>query len=440
MHLFHPDDLELVHQHLGSVCAVQPNHESTQVFSIQYRFKHADGHWIWCLSQDSIYEYDHQGAPATMIGSFIDISALKRQEAAVMQLSRQYEHTFSSAPVGIAHTSLTGKVLKVNPQLCSILESKAIDITNRYITDFFYVYEQNTDIASKLVLGINNSVTKNFEQRLISDNGRISWTKIQLSIVPEDIEPSYVIWIIDDITERKEIEQQLESSNASLERFAYSASHDLQEPLRKISMFTDIIAEKLADQVDSQTQYELERVTDAAKRMRDMITALMELSRLSSSYLSYETTSFSAISEIALENIAPLVQESGLQVTIKQDADLLVDVSAFCHVVQNLYTNSIRHCQNSVTPQVSVSCRQSNGNLVIRVCDNGMGIPEPYLKRIFEPFKRFNGIDSSGQGIGLAICSRIIERHGGRIKAEKQSPGSGACFVIELPMHPQREL
>jgi signal transduction histidine kinase/ligand-binding sensor domain-containing protein len=231
---------------------------------------------------------------------------------------------------------------------------------------------------------------------------------------------------------------RLERSNGELEYFAYIASHDLQEPLRKIQAFSDRVTRQYAVQLDDQGRDYLGRMSSAAARMQLLIDALLSLSRVSSRKMTSEPVDLLPLVREVVGDLEVRIQSTGGRVELGDLPQASGDAVQLRQLFQNLVGNALKFHRDGELPVVRVSAtRGDDGMLEIRVQDNGIGFEEKDAERIFLPFQRLHGRSQyEGTGIGLAICQKIVERHGGTIRAES-SPGVGTSFVLTLPTHDQ---
>jgi PAS domain S-box-containing protein len=241
--------------------------------------------------------------------------------------------------------------------------------------------------------------------------------------------------ILTDITELKRTQLRLEQSNRELESFAYVASHDLQEPLRKIQTFGERLA-RTATSLSPEAQDYLTRMQGAATRMRQLIDDLLAFSRVSAKGQPFKQVDLSAIAREVLEDLEATIEQTGAEVSLGQLPSFDADPTQMRQLLQNLVGNALKFRREGVTPSVSIGARVdaqgSRCELVVR--DNGIGFEEKYRERIFNVFQRLHGRSQyEGTGIGLAICRKIAERHGGNIEA-RSTPGVGTAFHITLPM------
>jgi PAS domain S-box-containing protein len=245
-----------------------------------------------------------------------------------------------------------------------------------------------------------------------------------------------VFW---DITERKQTEArlqrlfvELERSNKELELFAYVASHDLQEPLRMVSSYTQLLERRYSDKLDDDAREFIAYAVDGASRMQRLINDLLEFSRVSTRGRPVELTDVAQVLGIVRANLSVAVEEAGALVTNAQMPVILADSGQIGQVLQNLVGNAIKF-RNGTRPHVHVDAVENLDDWKFSVHDDGIGIEAEYFDRIFVIFQRLHSKgDYPGTGIGLALCKRIVERHGGKIWVESQ-PHAGSTFYFTIP-------
>jgi len=243
-----------------------------------------------------------------------------------------------------------------------------------------------------------------------------------------------------DITERKKTQAalhsyaaQLERSNQELQEFAFVASHDLQEPLRKINAFSRLIGKR--SPLDETDRDYLRRMQEAAARMQKMIDDLLELSRVTTRRKPYEQVRLQQVAKNVIDDLEERIRQSQGQVILNALPTLEADPVQMHQLFQNLVGNALKFRRLDTAPVVTLGCREYSPGLVeIFVQDNGIGFEMEYLNQIFLPFKRLHGrAQYEGSGIGLAICQRIVDRHGGHITAHSV-PGQGTTFTVVMPL------
>lgn len=230
----------------------------------------------------------------------------------------------------------------------------------------------------------------------------------------------------------KERTEELQAANKELAHFAYIASHDLREPLRKISNFADLLKKRYQGHIDEKADKYIYYVVDGAHRMQRLIDDLLTFSRISRTELAPEPVKLESVLQTTLHDLDKLVKEAGSTVTYDPLPTVQANPSQMGQLLQNLVANALKF-RSDASPLVHISARAENGEWVVSVRDNGIGMDMGDADKIFGIFQRLHGRgEYSGTGIGLAVCRKIVERHGGRIWVESQ-PGEGSTFCFTLP-------
>jgi PAS domain S-box-containing protein len=226
--------------------------------------------------------------------------------------------------------------------------------------------------------------------------------------------------------------RELARSNTELEQMAYAASHDLQEPLRMVASYMQLLEHKYKDQLDADAHEFIRFAVDGATRMQALIDDLLSYSRVGSKMKPMQPTDCMAVVNTALESLRMAIEESGAQVHCEALPTVMGDEAQLTHLFQNLIGNAIKF-RRELPPHIHIEATRENGFWRFALRDNGIGIAADYFDRIFVMFQRLHGRRSyPGTGIGLAICKKIVERHGGRIWVESV-PEQGTTFLFTLP-------
>ena len=235
--------------------------------------------------------------------------------------------------------------------------------------------------------------------------------------------------------ELEEAVEQLRASNERLEQFAYAASHDLQEPLRMVSSYLQLLEKRYGGELDADADEFIDFAVDGADRMRTMITSLLAYSRVTTEGAPLEPTDADAVLEDVLTDLQLRVEETNATVTADDLPTVPADRDQLAQVFQNLLANALTYSGDE-PPRVHVSAEQTGDVWRFSVADEGIGIEPQYQDRIFTIFEQVHsGAGASGEGgIGLAMCERIVERHGGEIWVESD-PGEGATFYFTIPVN-----
>ena len=232
---------------------------------------------------------------------------------------------------------------------------------------------------------------------------------------------------------------ELERSNKELEQFAYIASHDLQEPLRMVASYVQLLEKRYKDKLDKDANDFIFYAVDGAKRMQLLINDLLTYSRLSTKAMPFELVPGEVILKKALKDLEIVIQSSKAQITNGILPDVLVDSIQFEQLLLNLIGNALKFNEPGKTPRVHVSCLRQGDDWVFTVKDEGIGIEKQYFEKVFQIFNRLHlRKEYAGNGIGLAVCKKIVERHKGRIWIESE-PGKGTAFNFTLPVFKKAE-
>jgi PAS domain S-box-containing protein len=257
-------------------------------------------------------------------------------------------------------------------------------------------------------------------------------------VIQEEEEEELILLAIEDITERNRAKEErahytreLARSNADLEQFAYVASHDLQEPLRMVASFCTLLAERYRGKLDADADDFIGFAVEGATRMQALIQGLLEYSRVARPGGGFEPTACEVVLEQATANLETLIVENGAIVTHDPLPTVQADRSRLVQLFQNLIGNAVKF-RGEQPPRVHVGAQREEDGWTFFVRDNGIGIEPRFGERVFEIFQRLHERDRyPGTGVGLSICKRIVEHHGGRIWVESQL-GKGATFLFTL--------
>lgn len=249
-----------------------------------------------------------------------------------------------------------------------------------------------------------------------------------------------MISISQDITARKRQEEdrdrlvrELRGSNENLSQFSFIVSHDLQAPLRTIRSFAELLARKLKEQQDPETEQFVSLIVRGAENMQRIIEGLIRFAQAGEEPLVMEPVSMQAVLAGARLHLQSLITEKSAQITHSPLPIVRGDATLLLQLLQNLVGNALKYSKTGVAPHIEVSARQiSNEEFEFGIQDNGVGISANNFEAIFAPLKRLHGQEIAGAGIGLAICRKIVERHGGRIWVQSQL-GTGSTFYFTLP-------
>ncbi len=273
------------------------------------------------------------------------------------------------------------------------------------------------------------------EFRCISKDGRVVPLQLHFTIIPDADggASGQICGVLIDISQRKRAEDALRRSNADLQQFAYVASHDLQEPLRMISSYLQLIEQRYGNQLDTDGREFIHFAVDGAKRMKALITDLLAFSRVQTRTLEPQCISVGDLVAATLRNLSVVIDESDAQIHYEALPTISADSRQVTQLLQNLISNAIKFRHPDRPPTIRLSAERSANMWCFAVVDNGIGIEPQYRERIFQIFQRLHGIGTyEGTGIGLAICKKVVENHGGEIWLGS-ALDVGSSFYFTLP-------
>lgn len=303
--------------------------------------------------------------------------------------------------------------------------------TYRLFFDLVHPDDRET-VRREVFKALRHARDSSIDYRIVRSDGEIRSVHTEYRVVRDwSGRPVGMAGTIQDITERRQMEEELRRSNTELEQFAYVASHDLQEPLRMVSSYTQLLARRYRGQLDEEADEFISYAVDGAERMQGLINDLLTYSRVGTQGKDLSPTDLASVLETVRANLRLAVEESGARVTSGTLPVVLGDRSQLVQLLQNLIGNAIKF-RSEAPPEVHVGAEFRNGEWVISVRDNGIGMEPQHTSQVFVIFRRLHGRgEYPGTGIGLAVCKRIVERHGGEIWVESL-PGEGSTFYFTL--------
>ncbi len=376
-----------------------------------------------------------------------DITDRRRIEAALARLSRQNELILEAAGEGIIGVDADGLTIFANPAAARMTGWEVDDLLGR--SHHGIVHHTRADGTPNPESECPVSLTlADGQPRLAADE--LFWRKDGTSFAVEFTadamaENGFVrgaVIVFRDIGDRKRAQGEIDAlladltrSNADLEQFAYAVSHDLQEPLRMVATYLQLLSRRYQGRLDSDADEFIEFAVDGAKRMSLLINGLLEFARVGTRGKQPQPLDLGVPLRLAMDNLTPAIQESGAEVTVETELPMVTgDDTQLTSLFQNLLGNAIKYARAGVAPEIRIAAQAGPaGTWTVTVTDNGVGIPAADRDRAFGVFQRLGARpDASGTGMGLAISKRIVERLGGRIWIE-DADGGGCCFAFTLP-------
>jgi PAS domain S-box-containing protein len=436
----HPDDLDVINSQRPALYAGK-----LERVHVEKRYLRKDGSTLW-VAFSMVVERDASGKPLYEIAIYDDITARKRTDEALRESEERFRQTFELAGSGMAHVDLQGRFVRVNRRLCTILGRSESELIGRSVKEISHPDDRDVTDRERARVHAGEVDVVHFEKRYLRADRATVWVDLAVALARDARgKPLYEIAVFDDITVRKNAESalhaahaELKRSNAELEQFAYVASHDLQEPLRMVSSYTQLIQRRYGDKLDGDAKEFMHYVVDGAARMKQLIEDLLAYSRVGTKGKEFREIEVEAALKRAVTNLRAAIEEAGASVTWDPLPRVSGDDVQLAQLFQNLVGNALKF-RGAGVPRVHVSCSEKNSEWEIGVADNGIGIEPQYFERIFMVFQRLHTKgDYPGTGIGLAICKKVVERHGGRIWVES-TLGEGSRFLFTLPKHRKPE-
>jgi len=374
-----------------------------------------------------------------------DITKQKKLQESLVESEEKFRAAFQFSAIGMAIVGLDGRFITVNDSLCRITGYSTEEMKNLTYQKITHPDDHERDVKffRKLLSGQQEAYET--EKRYLHKSGQVVWIHIATSLVRHKFgEPIHFVSQIEDITNRKRDElhllslnenlnqraEQLASTNAELEQFAYIASHDLQEPLRMITGFLTQLEKKYKEQLDDKAKQYIHFAVDGATRMRTIILDLLEYSKVGrKAYVLDWIDMNELVQEVVEKNIW---KDKGVHIDWKDLPTLYGAKMPLQQVMQNLISNAIKYRKKEEKPHIVVSASDNHKHWQISVSDNGIGIERQFFEKIFVLFQRLHHKEEySGTGIGLAICKKIIENHNGKIWVDSEyGKGSTFHFII----------
>jgi PAS domain S-box-containing protein len=426
----HPNDREYVNDAVIEALNGNP-------YSIDHKIILTDGEERVVHEQGEV-TFDENNSPIRMTGTVQDITERKKAEEKIQALASAVE----SSNDAIVTQSLYGIVTSWNKGAEQIYGYSIEEMLGTPIS-ILEPASLKGEIGQLLEKVKQGQKIQRYETLRLRKDGTTINIAVTLSPVFDSNGNFVAISAISrDITERKKAEEILKSklgelrrSNEELEQFAYVSSHDLQEPLRMISSYLQLLQRRYQGNIDEKADKYIYYAVDGASRMQNLINDLLEFSRVTTRAEKSESTDSESVLNPALSNLDLYIKENKATVSYGSLPEVMADSTQLAQVFQNLIINGIKF-HGEEAPRIHISAEKKASEWQFSVQDNGIGIDPQYSEKIFEVFKRLHNKETyPGTGIGLAVCKKIVERHGGRIWVESEL-GKGSTFYFTLPINP----
>ncbi len=407
------------------------------------------GRRFWA-SVTAAASYDEQGRIVGLRWLISDITPRRRAEEALRESQHRLTIATDAAQLGIHDYDITSGTIQWDARmrkLWGMAEGEPITF-DTFMAGLHEEDRAPTKAALDKALDPAGDGSFCAEYRVISrSDGKERWVAATGKVSFEQGRAVRLVGTAQDISERKRAEMdlrraneglaqaadELARSNKDLEQFAYVASHDLQEPLRMVTGFLQLLRDRYKEQLDAKAQEYISFSVDGANRMSNLIKDLLDYSRAGAKEMEKAAVDLSAVAKYIQANLRATIAESDAVITVDPLPTVVADLGQMRQLLQNLVANAIKFRLEGRRPEIRISARRDGAHWVFQVKDNGIGIPPAQRDRIFVIFQRLHAREKyAGTGIGLAICKKIVERHGGRIWVESQ-PQEGSTFFFTLP-------
>ncbi len=464
--LIHPDDLSVIsnkQDDLLNTIAVSGNKKDDElVKEFQYKIQHKDGSYRWLRTFATVFDRNTYGSVENILEISVDITEYMQAESKLLEQEHFIKNIAEASPTILyLYDLVERRFVYINKEVKQVLgyEPEYLVEQGDKVTSL-YLHPEDTLHSKENYIRYHNAsgaVTMHqFEGRVKHKNKKWVWILTREIVYKRNAagKPIQVLGSALDITLRKEMEQslvyktlQLQQSNASLEEFAHVSSHDLQEPLRKISTYADRLLLSHKDQLSTEGQTYLSKIVVSATRMQQLINDILSISIISGNK-DFEWCNLTTLVEDVLQTLEYKIERLHAVVTVYPLPMAHVNPSQIRQLFQNILSNSLKFSKENISPEITIrheyvteqqplhsQLQNASGYHKILVSDNGIGFDNIFADKIFNIFQRLNGkSEYEGTGIGLSICKKILENHGGTISAISKL-NEGAKFIIMLPEH-----
>ncbi len=384
--------------------------------------------------------YDNDRKVISTIAQGSDITERIKAEQAVEKAMEKLDMALENGNIGIWEWDIRKDTFELDKRMKQMFGLEPGSTENTYDAFEKHIYEDDLPhMRNAFRQAIENDIPLDTVYRIKLNNEKINYISSK-ALVEKDNNgmPVRMSGVCFDITDMKKgtekalfiLNENLLRSNKELEQFAYIASHDLQEPLRMVSSFTQLLSQRYKDKLDQDAQEFIQFAVDGANRMQGLINDLLEYSRIETRGKKFSPIDMHHVLGQTLKNLSLIIKEKNALVITDELPNVVADEGQMVQLFQNLVGNALKFCTSS--PIIHISGKEENDGYLFTVHDNGIGIEPQYFNKIFQIFQRLQPKDAyGGTGIGLSICKRIVERHGGKIWVES-IPGKGSDFYFTL--------
>ncbi|MBX6369828.1 MAG: PAS-domain containing protein [Rhodospirillales bacterium] len=394
---------------------------------------YGDGRWIQII--------ERRTSDGGYVGIRVDVTELKSKELELAKKTALLQATLDNIAQGLSVFDGELRLAAFNKRFLELLGMpERLGAVGTHFSEFIRFNAERGeygpgDIEAQVAERVERArtpVAHRFER--VRPNGTV------IEVMGRPMPGGGFVTVYSDVTEQRRAQKQLaeharelERSNAELEQFAYVASHDLQEPLRMVASYCQLLQRRYKGKLDADADEFIGFAVEGATRMQRMINDLLNYSRVGRKSAGFAPVDLRAAVDTALSGLGAAIEESGARVTVGTLPSVFGEAMLLERLFQNLIANALKFRRDDVKPEIEITAEREEGAWRICVADNGIGIEPEYAERIFLLFQRLHERSKyPGTGIGLALCKKVVEHHGGRIWVESE-PGRGSRFKFTLP-------
>jgi PAS domain S-box-containing protein len=466
--LVHEDDVTLIIKKIAEAIdeANKPTDKTAeQITEFKYRLKHKNGSYKWIQTFTTVFNRDDHNEVQDMLNVSIDITEIHQLNIELAELNEkvklnelQHQRMINEVEdYAILLMDKEGFIKNWNKGAEKIKGYTASEIIGKNFRLFYRKEDQEKKLPETLIEQAAKKGKASHEGWRVRKDGTTFWGSIVITALHDDDNNLIGFTkVTRNLTERKIAEdrlrdyarrtekhnEELQRINKDLDSFTYMASHDLQEPLRKIRTFCNLILNKRGESLPADVSDYFKRIINSVTRMQTLIDSLLNYSRATNREITLQPVKLNAIIEDVKKEMSETIEENHINIICDDLPVLKVERSQFNQLFFNLIENAIKYRREDVQPEIKITaesfCKKDDDGINnkfyrLKISDNGIGFEQKYAENIFKLFQRLHGRNEySGTGIGLAICKKIIENHKGTITAVSE-PGKGSSFIIELP-------
>ena len=431
--IIHPDDLDKLLEHHENIKSLK----NEKVLQLEYRVIHKKTKKvIWILSSDKVDSRDQYGNVKSILGISQIITQVKNMELKLKESEERFRLAITGTQSGMWEWSdLVKDQAWYSREFCKLigytkkdLKASYSEFVNLIHPDYIKIFRQGLDKH------IKDSVPFNEEIKIKTKKNGYMWFMINAQMQYDQNSKSIkkIVGTLLDINEKKQSEFKMKQLNIELERFAYLASHDLKEPLRTVTSFTNLFKTEYEKEFDSNAHQYLDFIEKATLRMINLTDDLLIYSQLDDKSLNFQKVDVNTIINNVTDDLQTSIEQSKASITVGKLPVIVCDTIQLMQLFQNLISNSIKYRKNS-PPIIEIACKTKPNEYEFSVKDNGIGIAKKHQTQVFEVFKRLHTQSQySGTGIGLANCKRIVDNHNGKIWVNPNY-SNGTMFVFTIP-------